>query len=157
MNAKYNGKEWTIDMTAEQFEEMVKRFFNRNPYPSCDELYKAIVPSGIPNSALGKEGRFGINGIFKFEFMSSDGINLMVKYHGIDTKMLEKKPNCTAAKGWTAQIICGYCSYFTWTRHKRQAGTTTIAYRKARRGLAPRCNSAHIPLRSGPILFATKD
>ena len=156
MEAKFNGKEWAIGMTAEQFEELVRGFFQRNPYPSCDELNAAIVPSGVPNSALGKEGRFGINGIFKFVFVSSDGIDLMVKYHDIDTKMQEKKPKCTAANGWTAQIVCNYCTYFTWLPSENRAGTTTIAYHKAKRGLAPRSNSAHIPLREGPT-FTTEN
>ncbi len=156
MNARYNGEKWTIEMTAQRYEEMVKRFFNENPFPSCDELKYALVPNGIPNTAEGKERRFGANGIFKYEFVSSDGIFLMVKYHGVDTRVLEMDPESNAAKGWTAQIICNFCSYFSWIPEKKSAQLVTVSCKKALSGVAPRLNSVHIPLRSGPD-FAPKD
>ncbi len=156
MRARLVSGEWTVDMTAQQFQEMVERFFKKNPYPSCDELKNALVPSGIPNFAEGQEGRFGIGGIFKYVFVSSDGIDLMVKYHCADTRVLEKYPESNAAKGWTAQIICNYCSYFGWNPLKKKSALVPVSYRKARDGVAPRCDLVHIPLRREPDL-ATKD
>ena len=150
MKAKYNGEKWTVEITGQQYQEMVEEFFKRNSFPSCDELKDALVPSGIPNSAEGKEGRYGINGIFKYVFVSSDDIDLMVKYHGIDTKVAERYPESNAAKGWTAQIVCNFCSYFTWEPEESRAGIVLVSCRKAQSGVAPRCNSAHIPMRSGP-------
>lgn len=156
MNAKFNGEKWIIEMTAGQYQEMVAEFFMRNSLPSCDELTRALVPNGIPNSAQGKEGRFGIGGILKYEFTSSDDVDLMVKCHDVDSKVAVRKPNSNAANGWTTQIVCNNCSFFTWNKRKKKAGIIAVSLRKAIRGLAPRCDSAHIPLRSGPVLD-TKD
>lgn len=154
MNARYNGEKWVVEITAEQFHEMVERFFNRNPFPTCDELKDALVPSGVQNSAKDNVGKFGVNGIFKFEFLSSDGIALMVKYHDIDPKVAENYPGNNAAIGWTAQIICSDCTYFTWETEEKRAGTKSVPRRMARKGIAPPENSAHIPLRSGPTIVA---
>ncbi len=156
MKAELISEDWIVDVTAQQYQEMVERFFKRNPCPSCEELKNAIVPSGIPNSAEGQEGRFGIGGIFKYVFVSSDGIDLMVKYHCADTKVLEKYPESNAAKGWTVQIVCNYCSYFGWNPQKKKSALVAVSCKKAKSGVAPRCDLVHIPLRSGPNL-ATKD
>ena len=150
MNAKFNGEKWVVDVTGQQFQEMVEGFFKRNPVPTCDELKNALVPVGVPNTAT--EGSFGKNGIFKFVFMSSDGIDLMVKYHDIDRRVAAKFPGNNAALYWTAQILCNKCSYFTWDAKKNKAGVTPIGEKKVRDGVAPRENAAHIPLRSGPSI-----
>ena len=156
MDAKYNGEKWIIEMTAAQYQEMVVKFFIRNPLPSCDELTETLVPTGIPNSAQGKEGRFGTGRIVKYVFTSSDGVDLMVKCHDSDSKVAARKPKSNAANGWTTQIVCNNCSFFTWNKRKKKAGVIAVSLRRALRGLAPRCDSAHIPLRSGPVLV-TKD
>lgn len=150
MIAELNSEKKVVEVTGQQFHQMVVKFFKKNPFPTCDELKKALVPSGVSNSAEGEEGRFGPNGIFKYRFVSSDGIDLMVKYHGIDTEVAKRYPDCNAAKGWTAQIVCDYCSYFTWEAERKKAGIVTVSFRKAQSGVAPRNDLAHIPLRSGP-------
>ena len=154
MNARYNGEKWVVEITAQQFHEMVERFFNRNPFPTCDELKDALVPSGVHNSAIDNVGRFGENGIFKFEFWSSDGIALMVKYHDIDPKVAENYPGNNAAIGWTAQIICDDCTYFAWDSKQSKARTIKVGRKKVEEGKAPKDPSAHIPLRSGPTIVA---
>ena len=150
MNAKYNGEKWVVDVTGQQFQEMVEGFFKRNPIPTCDELKDALVPVGIPNTAT--EGSFGKNGVFKFEFKSFDGIDLMVKYNDIDRRVAAKFPGNNAAMYWTAQILCNECSYFTWDSKRKKAGITPVGEKKVRNGVAPRDNAAHIPLRSGPSI-----
>lgn len=153
MKAKYNGEKWVVDVTGQQFQEMVEGFFKRNPIPACDELKDALVPVGISNAVKkGEEGKFGPNGIFKYKFVSSDGIDLMVKYHGVDEDAGRNNPGCNSSIGWTAQIVCNYCSYFTWDAKKKKAGTVTVASWKVERGKAPRENFAHIPLRGTPFL-----
>ena len=154
MKAKYNGKKWVVEITAEQFHEMVRRFFKRNHFPTCDELKDALVPSGVHNSAKDNEGKFGKNGIFKFEFLSSDGIALMVKYHDIDTKVAENHPGSNAAIGWTAQIICDNCTYFAWNTEKKKASIIKVGRKKVEEGKAPKDPLAHIPMRSGPTIVA---
>lgn len=150
MNAKFNGEKWCVDVTGQQFQEMVEKFFKQNPFPTCDEMKYALVPVGIPNTA--EEGYFGHNGIFKYRFVSSDGIDLMVKYHKPDERAGAKNPGCNSSMYWTAQILCNYCSYFSWETKTRKAATVTVSCRKAQDGKAPRCNATHIPLRSGPSL-----
>ena len=150
MKAKYNGEKWVVEVTGQQFQEMVERFFKRNPFPSCDELKDALVPVGVSNTA--DEGFYGPNGIFKYEFMSLDGIDLMVKYHRPDERAGARNPGCNSSLYWTAQIVCNNCKYFSWETEKKKAGTVTVANKKVQEGKAPRCNAAHIPLRSGPSL-----
>ena len=152
MIAELNSEKKVVEVTGQQFHQMVVKFFKKNPFPTCDELKKALVPSGVSNSAEGEEGRFGPNGIFKYRFVSSDGIDLMVKYHGVDEDAGRNNPGCNSSIGWTAQIVCNYCSYFTWDAKKKKAGTVTVASWKVERGKAPRENFAHIPLRGTPSL-----
>lgn len=152
MKAKYIGEKWVVDVTGQQFQEMVEGFFKRNPVPTCDELKDALVPAGVSNAAKGKEGRFGPNGIFKYVFVSSDGIDLMVKYHRPDVYAGVNHPGCNSSEGWTAQIVCNYCSYFTWDTEKKKSGTVTVGCRKVQEGKAPSVDSAHIPLRGTPSL-----
>lgn len=154
MNTKYNGGKWVVDVTGQQFQEIVERFFKQNPFPTCDELRYALVPGGIPNTAV--EGKFGTDGIFKHEFVSSDGIYLMVKYHKPDEDAEANNPGCNSGNYWTTQIVCNDCSYFLWYPQKKKASTVKVSERKIREGKAPRCDAAHIPLRSGPS-NATKD
>jgi len=84
--------------------------------------------------------------------VSSDGIDLMVKYHGADEDAGRNNPGCNSSEGWTAQIVCNYCSYFTWDAEEKKAGTVTVGCEKVQKGKAPRVDSAHIPLRGTPSL-----
>lgn len=73
-------------MTAKQFVAMVRELFKRGNIPTIAELYQALVPDGCKETAEPDENRFP-HGVYKYRFMSSDGINLMVKYHGPDMNM----------------------------------------------------------------------
>lgn len=145
MRARYDGSKWVVDVTAQQFEERVREFFRKQPYPTSAKLKRALVPNGVPNTA--RPGRFGVDGIYKFVFYSSDGILLMVKYHGPDSRIAAKFPSCTAATGWTAQILCNLCTFFTWDASSNKAGRVTVSVREAQGGLAPMSDAAHIPIR----------
>ena len=146
MIARFDGERYVVDVTAQQFKEMVETFFKRNAYPTIGELKSSLVPSGVPNTA--REGSFGPNGIFKYVFRSSDDVLLMVKYHKADAGAWAKDPTCNSALGWTSQIICDDCTFFTWDNQKKIAGTCRIPRRKAKRGVAPQENLAHIPVRN---------
>lgn len=146
MNAKLNGKIWVVDVTAKQFRNMVEEFFKQNPIPSSDELKRALVPVGVPNTA--DERDFGPCGIFKYCFVSSDGIRLMVKYHRQDKKLALRSPKANAARFWTTQIICDDYLFFGWKNHK--ASTTIVGEDKILSGTAPKEDRFHIPLRDDP-------
>lgn len=148
MNAKFNGKIWVVDVTAKQFWNMLVKFFNRNPNPTCDELYEALVPVGISNTAA--KGSFRPNGIYKFWFTSSDGKQLMVKYHDVDEKLAKRHPNANAAKGWTSQIICDDYTFFGWDSLTKKASITIVGEDKFLSGTAPSDSRFHIPLRDAP-------
>lgn len=148
MNAKLNGEIRVVNVTAKQFWNMLVRFFNRNPNPTCDELYEALVPVGVPNTA--DEGDFGPGGIYKFWFTSLDGKQLMVKYHDVDKKLAKRKPNANAAKGWTAQIICDDYTFFGWDPLTKKASITMVGEEKFSNATAPSDSRFHIPLRDVP-------
>ena len=154
MNAKLYGKIWVVEVTAKQFTKMVEEFFKRVPFPSCDELYQALVPSGVRNSA--EEGSYGKNGIFKYSFMSSDGIELMVKYHKPAGKVVINHPKSNSALYWTAQILCDNLLFFGWEADKRKVSFQKVGVAKAQAGEAPKEDRFHIPLRNGPSI-GTKD
>ena len=155
MNAKFNGKNWVVDVTASQFTKLVEEFFKQNPLPSCDELYQALVPVGVSPADI-NEGSFGSGGIFKYRFVSSDGINLMVKYHKPDTKAALNHPGCNSGLYWTAQIICNAFDFFAWDPFTKKASTVKVGAQKIQSEITPRDNRCHIPLRSGPS-FGAKD
>lgn len=150
MKARFNGNQWTIGMTARQYYRYVVNFFWGNPVPTCDALHRALVPEGVPDIAKGDERRFGVGGIYKYRFVSSDGIELMVKYHCVDPKAATNHPGCNASKGWTVQIVCDFCSFLTWDPIKKRAGKAAVSCHRASKGVAPRCDRTHILLQSGP-------
>lgn len=149
MNAKFNGKNWIVDVTARQFTEMLEDFFKKNPLPSCDELYQALVPVGVPPADI-KEGRFGPGGIFKYRFMSSDGIKLMVKYHKPDSIAARNYPGCNSGLYWTTQIICGESLFFGWNPFSKKASTVVATADQMHKERTLGRNDCHIPLRKGP-------
>lgn len=145
MEAKFNGEWYVVDVTAQQFREMVVAFFQKNAYPTREELKSSLVPSGVPNTA--REGSFGPDGIFKYVFRSSDDVQLMVKYHGPHEGAKAKYPESNSALGWTAQIMYYDCTFFTWDNQRKVAGECITSRRKAKKGITPQENFAHIPIR----------
>ena len=64
--------------TAAEFIERVEKMFVGGQKPTYIDVF-SLVPDRVDNTA--SPGSFGVGGIFKYEFVSSDGIKLCVKYH----------------------------------------------------------------------------
>lgn len=132
-----------ISATSDGFFRKVRAFFiacaKRNELPSTRNVFNYLVPNGVPNTAT--PGSFGDGKIFKYEFMSSDGVLLMVKYHAPDVRARLKHPGCNSSMGWTCQIKVGHSEFLTVNLETCEVGKSTINYQ----------NLAHIPVRYVPV------
>lgn len=127
-----------VNVTRERFFRKVRIFFEAkakmNMIPTTREIKSFLVPCGIQNTAF--PGSFGNGRIFKYEFLSSDGEVLMVKYHATDMRARTKHPGCNAGKGWTCQIMVGRGVYITFDYATGKIGTCTDNWQ----------NAVHIPV-----------
>ena len=132
-----------IKATSGEFFGKVRAFFSacakRNEIPTTRNIYNFLVPTGVPNSAT--PGSFGVGNIFKYEFMSSDGVLLMVKYHSPDLNARSKHPGCNSGMGWTCQIKVGHSEFLTVDLASGEIGKSVIC----------RQNLAHIPVMYVPV------
>lgn len=132
-----------IKATSGEFFGKVRAFFSacakRNEKPTTRNIYNFLVPTGVPNSAT--PGSFGVGNIFKYEFMSSDGVLLMVKYHSPDLNARSKHPGCNSGMGWTCQIKVGHSEFLTVDLASGEIGKSVIC----------RHNLAHIPVMYVPV------
>lgn len=156
MNTESNSVKIVIALTAQQFHKRLIEFFKQNPIPSRDELYQALVPSGCGNTAEPDKDRFP-DGIWKYQFVSSDGIALMIKYHGPDMWVRKTRPSANSSLYFTAQIICGEQLFFGLTKESHKPITTKVNAENATKGKAPRDEAYHIPLRDDVSSSGTKD
>ena len=156
MNTESNSVKIVIALTAQQFHRRLIEFFKQNPIPSRDELYQALVPSGCANTAEPDKDRFP-DGIWKYQFVSSDGIDLMIKYHGPDMKVRKARPLVNSSLYFTAQIICGEQLFFGLTKESHKPITTKVNAENATKGKAPNDEAYHIPLRDDVPSSGAKD
>lgn len=138
-----------IDITMQEFRDIVEAFFKKNACPTADSLKDALVPTGVTRNTA-YSGSFGRGGIFKYEFWSSDSQLLIVKFHKPDPYVKARYPRSNSATGWTAQILAGKCEFFGWNNRSKEHKYFIVDAERANRGKAPAVNLAHIPLRSGP-------
>lgn len=89
--------------TAAEFISRVERMFVGGKRPACNDLL-TLVPSGAENEAV--PGSFGVDGVFKYVFMSADGIRICVKYHRRH-KGARGGSNCNSYRYCTAQFQIG--------------------------------------------------
>lgn len=94
-----------------------------------------LVPTGTRDEAVGKEGTFGLNGIHKYVFRSSDFERVCVKWHLPDVKAVANGgAECNSYLFCTFQISIGH-KQVEWNEEERK-----VSWRRTS------SNRTHIPM-----------